>query len=70
MSAISKKTSKLALNPIIGIVVWSILYMIFMPFGTFDYTKYEFYRCILQAVLMELGFMWWLKQSQKATQVK
>ena len=53
------------LNPIVGIISCSVFYMIFMPFGTFDYKEYGFYLCILGAVIMELVLKWFFKKYQK-----
>jgi hypothetical protein len=40
---------------LIAIVFCSVCFMAFMPFGTFDPTKFQFYWCIVTAIVsMEL----------------
>jgi len=52
-------------NPIVDIVLLSAFFMWLMPYGTFDYTRYEFYICILLAVFIVVTTRWCLRKFQK-----
>jgi uncharacterized membrane protein YgaE (UPF0421/DUF939 family) len=60
-----KKAFQLILNPVIGIIIGSIILMKFMPFGTFNYKEIGFYLCIFGAIIMELSLRYVLKKYQK-----
>jgi hypothetical protein len=47
-------------------VIWmSVVFMWLMPFGTFDYSKVEFYLCIIQAIIIAGTIRLLLKKYQK-----
>ena len=52
-------------NPIVDIALLSALFMWLMPYGTFDYTRYQFYICILIAVFIVVTTSRYLKKYQK-----
>jgi len=56
---------KIFYNPIFDIVLLSVFFMWLMPYGTFDYTGYGFYVCILVAVFIVTTTRWYLKKYQK-----
>lgn len=59
------KVLRIILSPTIGIIVGSFVFMKFMPFGTFDYKRIEFYLCILGAFTLEISLRYILKKYQK-----
>lgn len=60
-----KKLKRILHNQILEIVVMSVVFMWLMPYGTFDYTRYEFYICIMVAVGISVTIRWYLKKYQK-----
>ena len=56
---------KIYFSLIFNILLTSVLFMWLMPYGTFDYTRYEFYICIVAAIALNLFIRWYLKKYQK-----
>lgn len=47
-------------------MIWmSLLFMWLMPFGTFDYSAFNFYLCILLAIIIAVITRGFLKKYQK-----
>ena len=56
---------KIYFSLVFNILLTSVIFMWLMPYGTFDYTRYEFYVCIVAAVGLNLSIRWYLKKYQK-----
>tara|TARA_R110000868_G_scaffold238842_1_gene493348 strand:- start:2349 stop:2555 length:207 start_codon:yes stop_codon:yes gene_type:complete len=60
-----KKLIKIIFSLPFDMIWMSLLFMWLMPFGTFDYSAFNFYLCILLAIIIAVITRGFLKKYQK-----